>query len=371
MINDIITTPVTAAVTAVAAGGIFSCCCDWKDCVDIVAMAAAVAGIAFSIFQESMLGVVGFLLLGVAGIVFHMINNDRLEQYEEQMAQVSADHVEKINQFTTQLTTQVASFDNNRKEMADQLQRFEADKAQRVVLQKKLEEERDILVKQNESLTKTNAAIEQNLRAMQASSQEIQKEVKELFSDNIQMAANVGLFDKAEDELAADKKQLEAAVASFQQEFNHDLQKLAAEIKKGSTLFKDILAALSSGSVNSQLKDDNAARAKLEQELKETQELMTKDREGIERDLASLKEAKGELEKLQIQIQAEEKASLERMAQTQKDEAKLIEKLEQMNNQLASQKRLVDTYDNTIAQKLQALQKVVEELKQKKSELKA
>jgi len=365
---------VTAPIAAAAESGFFSkiFCCNCKQSAVLGSLAISVAGVALSIFLESMLGIVGFVLLGLFSLIFRSINNAELEKLEAQLEREAEDNVAKMANLTSQMNAQVTQLTHNREEMQAQLLLLQADNGQKQAMLGALQADQVRLTQEMDALRQTKAQLEQDLTTMRGNAQQIRTQVQMLLQQNLQLGTQVGVFDQIVGNLGHHKAELEAEVAAFQQQFNGDLANLTRQIELSTTISRNILNSVSqkNEAFKIQLQQNSTQIQDLQIELQSTQQGLAMERQKIEQDVKSLTEREQLLVQKEEVIQAEELAAQARLAQLQQVETNLIQKLNQLNAKIMSDQTQFDEkmeklkedftalsaqYDRTIGVKQQQL----------------
>jgi chromosome segregation ATPase len=236
-----VASPVVAVSTIAATGFFATQCCNKSQLVTFGSLIASVAGVAYSIFQNSMLGTVGFILLGVAALINVLIDNAKLKEVTDDLEEESEENAAKMTVVTGQMGTQIETLTHTLQVRQDQLNALQADNTQRQIVQTQLETQAAQLQTNLTSLTLTKTALETEVSSMKESAAQIQHQVQSMLQGNLDLGTSIGAFSKEAGSLTQHKTDLQHAVDSFEDELEVDMNKLAAQVELAANSSKDLL----------------------------------------------------------------------------------------------------------------------------------
>ena len=355
--------PIThLAEEAVAASSL--CHCTWKDLVEI---AVAVVGVAASIFAESMLGLVGFVLFGLLLFVKKYETTTRISELESQIKNTLELEEQHLSETADRIEEQVHQVEVERDAFKQSVEQLQRDNEKLQGIQTRLQEEEERLAEQNAELGREKEDLTEILEAEKVNTAKIRADVQAILAENLRFGTTTGLFGQNVQALSGVKQQLEKQLAAFNQEFGGNVKDLAAQIQMARETSKLLaessreraeslertLKGLQEGIDQRRELDGQSAKtiAALEEERQKieerTRELVAKERE--------LRALEGEVEKSRAEFQAT--IPLEREALRRESEklrvqsAEMREMARQLNEMVRLKGELIAGFDKQILAK--------------------
>jgi len=283
------------------------CHCTWKD---IALLAASIIGVVASIFAESMLGIVGFVLFGLMTLVNKYANTTRISELEKEIKNTLLEEEHNLSITADKMEEQVHQIELDRDEYKETVAQLERDNEhlrslqdQFQQLEAKLEEQNKALTKEKDDLTIIVEADKENVRQIRA-------EVQAIVAEALRFGTTSGLFEQNVESLKATKEQLQQQLSTFNQEFDGNVKSLAQQIqiaKETSKLLAES-AAERSKTLEVTIKTLQAnvdQRQEVEKQIAKNVATLTQEREQIEARTRELGEKEADLRALERGIQEE------------------------------------------------------------------
>lgn len=363
---------VAEPIAAVATAGILaSFFCDQKNATTLVSLIAAVAGVAYSIFSNSILGTIGFILLGVSTLIFQLLNNRELEKIETELATGAEENAVKMKDVNTQLTEQLDQLNQSHTLMQQQLTALQSDNENRHQIQIQLEASGVLLKEQVNALTQTKQTLENNLASMKESSLAIQEQVQNLLKQNLQIGTQVGAYDQSVGKLIQHRDALKSEIATFQQGFDGDLENLSKQIKLAADTSKALISSVSekANSIESQFQDELEHTAQLQQALEQSGKAIKDERIKIDSALELLSQKQSDMTKREDEIHKEETDVKSRVLEMRTEVSALTKVLESIIAETEQMEKNKQGLEEVTIGKLAHLAKINQSIEKKQGEL--
>lgn len=262
-------------------------CCNTKCMLFWASLAAAVAGVAMSILESAIYGIIGFALMGLVSFFFYHMNNRELEELNAQAEK----NISQMDGQVKQMETQTKQMTQNRADMQVQIDTLSKDVAAREKVQAQLENQLKRLSEQYTALEQTKVALDKDLGLMKENGQKLQDEIRALAQHKLELGEQVGAFGQGVAELEKHKAAMVAAQEKMQQQFSGDFEQLSGQLAIVRQASVDISTKVNADNTKLQetLSNSIASNQRLEAQLEETEKRIREEKIEIKRQADDLR----------------------------------------------------------------------------------